>query len=92
VPFTERSFHLARASQGRGSGYVGFITTNSFLKREFGALLIEEFLPQVDLTNVLDTSGVYIPWHGTPTLILFGRTRDPVRQDVRAARAPPPTT
>ena len=42
------------------------------MKREFGKKLIEEFFPRVDLTHVIDTSGAYIPGHGTPTVILFG--------------------
>ena len=45
------------------------------MKREFGKKLIEEYFPQVDLTHVIDTSGAYIPGHGTPTVILFGRRR-----------------
>jgi hypothetical protein len=60
------------------------ITANSFMKREFGKKLIEEFFPRVDLTHVIDTSGAYIPGHGTPTVILFGRDRPPVGQTVRA--------
>ena len=59
-------------------GYTGQITANSFMKREFGKKLIEEFFAQqVDLTHVIDTSGAYIPGHGTPTVILFGRRRFP---------------
>ena len=65
-------------------GYVGMITANSFMKREFGKKLIEEFFPTVDLTHVIDTSGAYIPGHGTPTVILFGRNRQPVGDEVRA--------
>ena len=60
------------------------ITANSFMKREFGKKLIEEFFPTVDLTHVIDTSGAYIPGHGTPTVILFGRNRRPVGEQVRA--------
>ena len=48
------------------------------MKREFGKKLIEEFFPRVDLTHVIDTSGAYIPGHGTPTVILFARNRTPV--------------
>ena len=59
------------------------ITANSFMKREFGRKLIEEFLPRVDLTHVIDTSGAYIPGHGTPTVILFGRDRPPIGETVR---------
>ena len=60
------------------------ITANSFMKREFGKKLIEEFFPKIDLTHVIDTSGAYIPGHGTPTVILFGRNRKPVGDTVRA--------
>lgn len=60
------------------------ITANSFMKREFGKKLIEEFLPRIDLTHVIDTSGAYIPGHGTPTVILFGRHRTPMSHEVRA--------
>ena len=60
------------------------ITANSFMKREFGKKLIEEFFPKIDLTHVIDTSGAYIPGHGTPTVILFGRSRKPVGETVRA--------
>jgi hypothetical protein len=81
VPFAERIFKLAvRGSlDGRGAGYTGQITANSFMKREFGKKLIEEFFPQLDLTHVIDTSGAYIPGHGTPTVILFGRWQYPRR-------------
>ena len=88
VPFTERFFELAEvgdAARGSSPGWVGMITANSFLKREFGKKLIEEYLPRVDLTHVIDTSGAYIPGHGTPTVILFGRNRRPVDRTVRAA-------
>ncbi len=79
VPFAERFFQLARPGDldRRGSGYVGQITANSFMKREFGKNLIEEFFQKVDLTHVIDTSGAYIPGHGTPTVILMGRRRLP---------------
>ena len=84
VPFTERFFDLAIVgASGRPAGFVGMITANSFMKREFGRKLIEDFLPRVDLTHVIDTSGAYIPGHGTPTVILFGRHRRPVESIVR---------
>jgi hypothetical protein len=79
VPFMERFFDLAAED-----GVVGMITANSFMKREFGRKLIEEFIPRWDLTHVVDTSGAYIPGHGTPTVILFGRNRSPVASAVRA--------
>jgi hypothetical protein len=86
VPFTERFFNLAiYGYDAVPAGYVGMITANSFMKREFGKKLIEEFFPRIDLTHVIDTSGAYIPGHGTPTVILFGRHRAPVSHEVRAA-------
>ncbi|WP_410581422.1 BREX-2 system adenine-specific DNA-methyltransferase PglX [Amycolatopsis sp. lyj-108] len=71
VPFAARMFHLA--SPDRAGGYVGQITANSFMKREFGKKLIEEHLSRIDLTHIIDTSGAYIPGHGTPTVIIVGR-------------------
>ena len=41
-------------------------------------------MDRMDLTHVIDTSGAYIPGHGTPTVILLGRDRPPVGQTVRA--------
>ncbi|WP_301174159.1 BREX-2 system adenine-specific DNA-methyltransferase PglX [Actinomadura geliboluensis] len=86
VPFAERFFQLAiRAGQDRrGAGYVGQITANSFMKREFGKKLIEEFFPTVRLTHIIDASGAYIPGHGTPTVILVGRRVFPRGESIRA--------
>lgn len=91
VPFMELFFRLAqRATPARGAGFVGQITSNSFMKREFGTKLIENLLSgadyanPVDLTHVLDTSGAYIPGHGTPTVILIGKRRRPTGETVRA--------
>jgi N-6 DNA Methylase len=71
APFAERIFDLAVLDVG----YTGQITANSFMKREFGKKLIEEFFRSVDLTHVIDTSGVYLAGFGTPTVILLGRRR-----------------
>ena len=79
VPFLEQIYRLCVPG-----GFTGQITANSFMKREFGSKLIEEFFPKVDLTYVIDTSGAYIPGHGTPTVILYGRQRSPVAPTVRA--------
>jgi hypothetical protein len=85
APFCERFWALARGTDHtRREGFVGLIVANSFMKREFGKKLVEEFFPTVDLTHVIDTSGAYIPGHGTPTVILFGRNRNPVTSVVRA--------
>ena len=79
APFVERFFDLAqRDAQDRAAGFVGLIVANSFMKREFGAKLIEEVLPRLDLTHVIDCSGAFIPGQATPTAILFGRNRSPV--------------
>ena len=84
VPFTERFFELAvQPADSCGAGYVGLISANSFMKREFGSKLIEQVLPRLDLTHVVDTSGAFIPDHGTPTVVLFGRHRAPVGDRVR---------
>ncbi len=82
VPFMKLMFALARP--GDRAGWVGQITSNSFMKREFGTKLIEDYLPRVDLRLVADTSGAYIPGHGTPTVIIVGRNHGPVASTVRA--------
>jgi hypothetical protein len=78
VPFLERIVSL-----NIKGGYSGQITANSFMKREFGKRLIEDFFPRVDLTHVIDTSGAYIPGHGTPTVILFARNQKPIASTIR---------
>ncbi|MFD3721541.1 BREX-2 system adenine-specific DNA-methyltransferase PglX [Streptomyces sp. NPDC058674] len=93
VPFAQRVFELAIRAGGdqRNGGFTGQITSNSFMKREFGKVLIESFFqggeykdpqtkrkrhfPGVELSHVIDTSGAYIPGHGTPTVILAGRNQ-----------------
>jgi hypothetical protein len=85
VPFMERFFSLAKPGyDGQPAGWVGQITSNSFMKREFGSKLIEEFLALKDLRLVADTSGAYIPGHGTPTVIIVGRNHRPLGDTVRA--------
>lgn len=70
APFTERFFDL-----GVEGGFVGMINSNAWTKREYGKTLIEKILPRFDVQKVIDTSGCYLPGHGTPTLLLFGRRR-----------------
>ncbi|MFD4207478.1 BREX-2 system adenine-specific DNA-methyltransferase PglX [Micromonospora tulbaghiae] len=96
VPFAKRFFDLAKQSDehGEGAGHVGQITGNAFMKREFGKKLIEDyFAHRVELTAVVDTSGAYIPGHGTPTVILVGRSsfrrRTPTIRVVRGVRGEP---
>lgn len=93
VPFMELFFRLAlRGEVGHGAGYVGQITSNSFMTREYGKKLIEEFLAgknlgnPIDLTLVVDSSGAWFPGHnfdGTPTVIVVGRRRLPTSDEVR---------
>jgi SAM-dependent methyltransferase len=85
VPFSELFFRLAYPSGGvRPSGWVGEITTNTFMTRRFGTRLVERFFPTVDIRTVIDTSGVYLPGHGTPTVVLVGRNQMPVSKTFRA--------
>lgn len=89
VPFGERFFLLAlRSTNGSSpSGYVGQITGSAFTKREFGEKFIQSYLSvEVDLTEVIDTSGAYLPGHGTPTVILVGRNR-PARDGAKTVRS-----
>ena len=85
VPFMAQFFALAKG--GERAGWVGQITSNSFMKREFGTKLIEGFLAHQDLRLVADTSGAYIPGHGTPTVIVVGRSHHPTAPTVRAVLA-----
>ncbi|MGW1669392.1 BREX-2 system adenine-specific DNA-methyltransferase PglX [Streptomyces sp. NPDC002324] len=75
VPFTELAVRLALP--GASAGRIGLLVANSFMKREFGRKLIEHVLPRVVLSHVIDTSGAYIPGHGSPTVILIGQNRVP---------------
>jgi hypothetical protein len=86
VPFMERFFELAEMADhdgGKRSGFVGKITGNNFMKREFGAPLVERFLASMDVRAVVDASGAYVPGHGTPTILLFGRSRPPIGSTLR---------
>ncbi|WP_329094367.1 BREX-2 system adenine-specific DNA-methyltransferase PglX [Actinomadura citrea] len=86
IPFGERLFQLAIRGQitRQGSGYVGQITSNSFMRQNFGKKLIEEYFKTIDLTHIIDTSGAYIPQYGTPTAILIGRRAWPSTTLVKA--------
>ncbi|MCZ6872361.1 MAG: BREX-2 system adenine-specific DNA-methyltransferase PglX [bacterium] len=97
VPFMERVFRLAvrggihhgdtesteKSGSGDAAGFTGQITASSFMKREFGKKLIEDFFPDVELSHVIDTQCVHLPGHGTSTLIVFGRNRLPLSKSVR---------
>lgn len=83
VPFMVKFFQLAKdGGAGQDAGWVGQITSNSFMQREFGKPLIAGYFGEVDVREVIDTSGAYIPGHGTPTVILVGRHSHPSRRKV----------
>ena len=85
VPFMQRFFELAKTeANGQRAGWVGQITSNSFTKREFGSKIIQDYLPRQDLRLIVDTSGAYIPGHGTPTVIIVGRHTTSPGSPVRA--------
>nr|WP_300150246.1 BREX-2 system adenine-specific DNA-methyltransferase PglX [Propionicimonas sp.] len=85
APFMELLFGLAkRPENGEPAGWVGQITSNAFMKREFGTPVIEDLLAKLDLRLVIDTSGAYIPGHGTPTVILIGQNQTRQSASVRA--------
>lgn len=84
APFMELLFKLAKPGEDRPAGWVGQITSNAFMKREFGVPMVEGLLAQLDLRLVVDTSGAYIPGHGTPTVIIVGRNSRPVDGWIRA--------
>jgi hypothetical protein len=88
APFIERFFDLclAELNQAQSAGWIGLIASNAFMKRTFGIKLVDPFLRRRDLTHVIDTSGAYLPGHGTPTVILFARNRPPVASVIRAVR------
>ncbi|MEU4076351.1 BREX-2 system adenine-specific DNA-methyltransferase PglX [Streptomyces venezuelae] len=77
VPFAQRIFELAVRASGneRVGGFTGQITSNSFMRQNFGKPLVDNFFTRVDLTHVIDTSGAYIPGHGTPTVVVVGRNQ-----------------
>ena len=89
VPFITRFFELARPVVDH-AGFVGLLVSNSFMKRDFGRTLIEDFLSEIDLTHVLDTSGVFIPgqWHADGSPIGPGAAFSPVGRVVRRPRHP----
>jgi hypothetical protein len=77
-PFTERCFSLSVRA-----GFVGLITGNNFTKGDFGKPLVEKVLAGLDLQLLVDASQAYIPYHNTPTILIFGRNRRPQADTVR---------
>ncbi len=82
VLFMQRFFELAR--QDPRPGWIGQITSNGFMKRQYGKGLINGFLSKLDLRLIVDTAGVFLPGHGTPTVILVGRNSREGRDSIHA--------
>ena len=82
VPFMALFFALAKG--GERAGWVGQITSNSFMKREFGTKLIEDFLVHQDLRLVADTSAPTFPATARQPSSSSAETSDPVGPTVRA--------
>jgi hypothetical protein len=83
VPFTERFAELADAALDARRGFIGLITDNAFMTRTYGRRFVEEWLPSLDLTDVIDTSQAIIPGHATATVIMFARSGSPSGRPVR---------
>lgn len=79
-------FHQLSTELLQPGGWCAQLTANSFMKREFGVPFIESYLPRFDLRWVIDTSGAYIPGHGTPTVILVHRNQAPASSTVSTVR------
>lgn len=84
APFMVLFYRLAKhPSSSSRPGWVGQITANSFMQRLFGQPLIENFFGKINLREIIDSSGAYIPGHGTPTAILIGTNEEPSPTSVR---------
>ena len=83
APFTERFFELAYTGRASQRAVTRIDHDELIHEARVRRKLVTEVLPQLDLTHVIDTAGAYIPGHGTPTVILFGRHRAPVADVVR---------
>lgn len=64
-------------------GWCAQLTANSFAKREFGTKYVQNWLSHLDAQWIIDTSGAYIPGHGTPTVIMCHRNQLPTSDTVR---------
>lgn len=68
LPFTVLMTELAVEG-----GYIAQLTTNAWMKREYGRRFVTDFLPRYEIVWVINCAGAYIPGHGTPTCILVHR-------------------
>lgn len=70
LPFTVLMTELAVEG-----GYIAQLTTNAWMKREYGKHFVERYLPRYELVWIINSAGAYIPGHGTPTCILVHRNQ-----------------
>lgn len=77
-------FHALMNELLAPGGWCAQLTANSFMEREFGKRYVEQYLTGYQLEWVIDSSGAYIPGHGTPTLILVNRNQAPTSETVHA--------
>lgn len=77
-------FHVLMHRLLTTGGWCAQLTANSFMKREFGRRYVEGWLTDQDIVWLIDTSGAYIPGHGTPTVIMVTRNQPPSADTVRA--------
>lgn len=89
VPFMVKFFRLAKREDI--PGWVGQITSNSFMTRSYGKKIVETFFREIQIREVIDSSIFDIPGHATPTVILVGKPGDlpdiPVRMVVGRSAA-----
>ena len=69
VVFVERMVQLSI----QGSTRIGVIIGNAFAKGKFGKAFVNTVISQIGLQKVIDSSGVRLSDHGTPTVLLIGR-------------------
>ena len=86
VPFMELFFDLARSRRGTDAARLGRADHLELVHEARVRHEADREVPACtrDLTQVIDTSGAYIPGHGTPTVILVGRNRGPVGRRLSA--------
>jgi len=77
-------FHARMMDLLAPGGHCAQLTSNAFMKREFGKRYVEQYLPRFQMEWVIDSSSAYIPGHGTPTVIMVHRNTAPDDRPVHA--------
>lgn len=68
-------------------GLFGLLVPRGFMEAEYGAAFVQDVLPRVELTRVIDASGAYLPGRSLPQVILVGRRQAPTSGAVRVVVA-----